>query len=73
MQSLLRSNESTTFFTIEREAEIDAFGRMTAMRAAQAIAQSGAGSKLEQATRLEVYGRDGEMLFGAELPSLGED
>ena len=46
---------------------------MTAMRAAQAIAQSGAGSKLEQATRLEVYGRDGEMVFGAELPSLGED
>ena len=69
----LSLDDNPTFFTTEREGEIDAFGRMTAMRAAQAIAQSGAGSKLEQATRLEAYGRDGEMLFGAELPSLGED
>jgi hypothetical protein len=61
-------NDNPVFFTTEREAEVEAFGRMTAMRAAQAIARSGKGSKLEKATRLEIFGADGELLFEADLP-----
>jgi hypothetical protein len=64
----LSLNDNPVFFTTEREAEIEAFGRMTAMRASQAIARSGAGSKLDKATHLEIYGAKGELLFEAELP-----
>ncbi len=69
----LSLDDNPTFFTTEREAEIETFGRITAMRASQAITQSGAGSKLEQATRLEVYGAEGELLFGADLPRPEDD
>jgi len=62
----LKIEENPTLFTEQREAEIEAYGRITAMRVTQAIARSGA--KLQEATRLEIYGVDGTLVFESELP-----
>ena len=64
----LKIEENPTLFTDQREAEVEAYGRIVALRAAQAIARSGAGSKLQNATRIEIYGADGEVVFEADLP-----
>ena len=64
----LTIEENPTLFTDEQEAELEAYGRLTAMRAAQAIARSGAGPKLQSATRLEIYDANGTILFGTDLP-----
>lgn len=64
----LKIEENPTLFTERQEAEIEAYGRLTALRATQAIARSGAGSKLQNATRLEIYGADGKLVFEANLP-----
>jgi len=64
----LKIEENPTLFTEQQEAEIEAYGRLTAMRATQAIARSGVGSKLQNATRLEIYGADGKLVFEANLP-----
>ena len=64
----LTIEENPTLFTEQQEAEIEAYGRLTAMRATQAIARSGAGSKLQNATRLEIYGADGKLVFETDLP-----
>ncbi len=64
----LTIEENPTLFTEQREAEIEAYGRLTALRATQAIARSGAGSKLQNATRLEIYGADGTLVFETDLP-----
>ena len=66
----LTMDEHPTLFTDEREAEIEAFGRLTAMRAAQAIARSG--SRLQEATRIEILGGDGKVLFESDLPTIKE-
>lgn len=64
----LTIEENPTLFTEQQEAEIEAYGRLTALRATQAIARSGAGSKLQNATRLEIYGADGNLVFETDLP-----
>ena len=64
----LTIEENPTLFTKQQEAEIEAYGRLTALRATQAIARSGAGSKLQNATRLEIYGADGTLVFETDLP-----
>ena len=64
----LKIEENPTLFTEQQEAEIEAYGRLTAMRATQAIARSGAGSKLQNATRLEIYRADGTLVFETDLP-----
>lgn len=64
----LTMEEHPTIFTDEREAEIEAYGRLVAMRAAQAIARSG--SELQQATRIAILDGDGKVLFEAELPTI---
>jgi hypothetical protein len=64
----LTMDDRPTLFTEQREAEIEAYGRMTAMRASQAIAASGAGAELQDVTRVELRGPDGGLLFEAELP-----
>ena len=69
MRGGLTMEEHPTLFTDRREAEIEAYGRLTAMRATQAIARSGAGAKLQDATRLEIYGADGALLFETDLPA----
>ncbi|MCK4414419.1 MAG: hypothetical protein KAY32_12830 [Candidatus Eisenbacteria sp.] len=67
----LSMDDHPTLFTDEREAEIEAYGRMTAMRASQAIAASGAGAELQDVTRVELRGPDGDLLFEADIPRLG--
>ena len=64
----LTIEENPTLFTEQREAEVEAFGRLTALRATQAIARSGAASKLQNAIRLEIYDADGTVLFETDLP-----
>ena len=64
----LTIEENPTLFTEQREAEIEGYGRLTALRATQAIARSGAGSKLQNATRIEIYDADGTVLFETDLP-----
>ena len=64
----LTMDQNPTLFTEKREAEIEAYGRVTAQRAARAIARGGAGAKLQDATRLEIYGPGGTLLFETDLP-----
>jgi hypothetical protein len=56
-----------TIFTEKTEAEVEAFGRLTAMRAAQAISRMEPGTRFQQATRIQVLGPDGAVLFDADL------
>jgi len=65
----LTIEENPTLFTEQREAELEAHGRLVAMRAAQAIAGSGACSKIPNATRIELLDGDGNVLLEADLPS----
>jgi hypothetical protein len=60
--------QKPTIFTDRRKAEIEAYGRLVAMRATQAIARSGAVSKLQNATRIEPLDGDGKNLFETDLP-----
>jgi hypothetical protein len=64
----LTIDENPTLFTEKKEAEIEAYGRLTAMRAAKAIARGVADGSLPPGPhRLEIYGRDGTLLFEADL------
>lgn len=57
-----------TLFTEKAEAEIEAYGRLVAMRASLAIAQRAAeGKPLEGAHRIEVLDGNGKVLFEADL------
>jgi hypothetical protein len=60
--------EHPTLFTDKGEAEVEAYGRLVAMRATLAIARSGVGEKLQEATRIEIIGPDGTVVFSADLP-----
>ena len=64
----LTIEDNPTLFTDHREAEVEAYGRYIAMKATQAIARSGAGAKLQNATRLEVLDADGRIVFEMDLP-----
>ncbi len=66
----LTMEEHPTLFTDEHEAEIEAYGRFVAMRAAEAIARNPGPAKLQNATRIEVLDGDGNVLFEADLPTL---
>ncbi len=68
----LTIGENPTLFTEQQEAEVEAFGHLTALRTSQAIARSGAASKLQNATRLEIYDADGAVLFETDLPGQGK-
>ena len=64
----LRIDQNPTLFTVRKEAEVEAFGRVTAMRAARAIAAQVAAGKLQPgAHRLEVFDGEGRLLFEADL------
>ena len=57
-----------TLFTEKAEAEIEAYGRMVAMRASRAIARRVAeGQPLKGTNRIEVLDGNGKVLFEAEL------
>ena len=63
----LSIDENPTLFTERDEAEAEVHGRFVAMRATQAIARSGAGSKLHNATRIELRDDDGAVVFETDL------
>ncbi len=62
---------NVTLFTEKSEAEVEAFGRLTAMRASQAISERlRRGEAVDLPIRIEVIGASGEVLYEAIL---GED
>ena len=63
----LTIDENPTLFTEREAAEAEAHGRLVAMRATQAIARSGAGSKLLNATRIELRDGNGTVIFETDL------
>ena len=62
----LTMDRNPTLFTDKKDADIEAYGRLVAMRAARVIAQGGfkPGQKAE---RIELIGPGGEILFEADL------
>ena len=59
---------NVTLFTEKNEAEVEAFGRLTAMRASQAIARRlRFDPDAEVAERIEVLDGSGNLLFEADL------
>ncbi|MBU1702313.1 MAG: hypothetical protein KJ970_12020 [Candidatus Eisenbacteria bacterium] len=57
----LTMDRNPTLFTDRKEAEIEAYGRLTA----QAIANAGIGAKLEEVRYIEILDGDGKLLFEA--------
>jgi hypothetical protein len=64
----LTIDENPTLFTDEHEAKYEAFGRITAMRAGQAILRAGRENPDTRIDRIEIYGADGKLVFEANLP-----
>lgn len=57
-----------TLFTEKKEAELEAFGRLTAMRVTQVITQQVANGKLRGVPeRFQILGGDGNVIFEAAL------
>ena len=60
----LTMEDNPTLFTDQREAEIEAFGRITCQKAASSIMKNMA----EGIDRIEILDGDGKVLFEADLP-----
>lgn len=67
----LTCEQNPTLFTDRREAEVEAFGRLTAMRAARAIARDGNSEALQRADRVEILDAEGNLLFQADRGGTG--
>lgn len=63
----LTAEENPTLFSDQKEAEAEAYGRLVAMRAAVAIAGSGAVAALRNAARVELRDSEGRILFEKDL------
>ena len=57
----LQIDENPTLFTDRQEARLEAYGRLTAMRASQAILRASRENPDTRIDRVEVYGADGEV------------
>ena len=68
----LQIEENPTLFTDEKEARYEAYGRLTAMRARQAILRAGRENPGTRIDRVEIYGDDGSLVFEADLPKEGK-
>ena len=64
----LQIDENPTLFTDRQEARLEAYGRLTAMRASQAILRAGRENPNTRIDRVEIYGADGELVFAADIP-----
>lgn len=69
----LAMEENPTLFTDHEEARYEAFGRLTAMRASQAILRAGRENPEAQIDRIEIYGTDGRLVFETNLAGGAED
>jgi len=63
----LTADRNLTIFSDATEANVEAFGRLVAMRAYEAIAHRAAGRSLMEASRVEVLDEAGNVLFEADL------
>ena len=64
----LTMDRTPTLFTDRKEAEIEAYGRLVAARAAKAIARRiRAGDRAELPDRIEILDGQGNVLFEADL------
>ena len=68
----LRIEENPTLFTDQQEAKYEAYGRLTAMRASQAILRAGRENPQTRIDRIEIYGEDGTLVFEEDLPREGK-
>jgi hypothetical protein len=59
--------QNPTIFTDHQEAKYEAFGRLTAMRAAQAVLRAGRENPETRVDLIEIYGADGKLVFEANL------
>lgn len=59
--------QNPTIFTDHQEAKYEAYGRLTAMRAAQAVLRAGRENPAARIDRIEIYGADGKLVFEANL------
>lgn len=64
----LQIEENPTLFTDEQEARYEAYGRLTAIRASQAILRAGRENPQTRIDRVEIYGEDGTLVFEEDLP-----
>ena len=64
----LQIEENPTLFSDEQEARYEAYGRLTAMRASQAILRAGRENPQTRIDRIEIFGEDGTLVFEADLP-----
>ena len=68
----LTMDRNPTLFTDENEARIEAFGRLTAMRASRAISDRlQSGENVDLPLKIEVHGADGEVLFRSVITTDG--
>ena len=68
----LQIEENPTLFTDEQGAKYEAYGRLTAMRASQAILRAGRENPDTRIDRVEIYGQDGTLVFEADIPREGD-
>jgi hypothetical protein len=57
--------QNPTIFTDPQDAKYEAYGRLTAMRAAQAVLRAGRENPSTQIDRIDIYGADGKLVFEA--------
>ena len=63
----LSAAQNPTLFTDEDEAKLEAYGRLAATRAAEAVLRVGREKPGMPIDRIEIYGADGEVLYQAKL------
>ena len=68
----LQIEENPTLFTDEQGAKYETYGRLTAMRASQAILRAGRENPDTRIDRVEIYGQDGTLVFEADIPREGD-
>jgi hypothetical protein len=69
----LTCEQHPTLFADREEAEVEAFGRLTAARAAEAIAeQARKGVLAAGPCKVVIHGADGRVLFEAEVGEAGK-
>jgi hypothetical protein len=69
----LTMERNPTIFTDHQEAKYEAYGRLTAMRAAQAVLRASREHPEARIDRIEIYGADGQLVFEANLVDVNRE
>jgi hypothetical protein len=67
----LTCEQNPTIFTDHDEAEVEAYGRLVAMRAAEAISRQAREGNLAGPCKVVIHGADGRVVFEAEVGEKG--